>query len=203
MGDPGHVRTFDRIAPVYDAKFGKDCTAAHTAVLRQARDLALEPRSVLDIGCGTGALLEQAKRQWPSAALLGVDPAHGMLEVASGRLPGADVRLGTAEELPWADASVDLVLSTTSFGHWGDQQAGLREAGRVLRPDGTILLAEHDKPGLLMTLLLTALRRMPRLHSASQLQALVGEVELRCLRLNRVEGGFLLLELRHAKEPST
>jgi ubiquinone/menaquinone biosynthesis C-methylase UbiE len=75
--------------------------------------------------------------------MVGVDPSEGMLRVA--RRDSADqirfVQAG-AERLPFDDAHFDLVLSTTSYHHWGAQAAGLAEVARVLAPDGSFVLAD-------------------------------------------------------------
>ncbi len=49
--------------------------------------------------------------------------------------------LGAAEQLPYPDATFDLVVTTTSFDHWADQRAGLGECARVLAPGGHLVLA--------------------------------------------------------------
>nr|ABI22124.1 SAM-dependent methyltransferase [Streptomyces lavendulae] len=192
MADPGHVDTFNRIAPRYDAKFGKDCETAHTVVLDWAAQAGLEPRSVLDVGCGTGKLLEEAGRRWPQARLYGVDPADRMVEIARGRLPGAELTVGRAERLPPADASVDLVVSTTAFGHWSDAPAGLREIRRILRPGGSVMIAEHAPPGVLLRLLLKAMGRLPRLYDVDGMRTLVADAGLTPERLETVPGTFVV-----------
>jgi SAM-dependent methyltransferase len=50
---------------------------------------------------------------------------------------------GTAEHLPGPDGEFDLVVTTTSFDHWADQQAGLRECARVLTPGGCLVLVDQ------------------------------------------------------------
>jgi ubiquinone/menaquinone biosynthesis C-methylase UbiE len=121
----------------------------HKAVLAQAKKVA-EPGILLDVGCGTGRLLRAAATLWPSASLIGVDAADGMVEVARALTPEATVHLGTAETLPLPDASVDLAVSTVSFHHWGDQSAGIREIARVLRPGGHFFLADSAPPTWMM-----------------------------------------------------
>lgn len=192
MADPGHVRTFNRIAPRYDSKFGKDCEAAHDLVLALAREAALAPDAVLDIGCGTGKLLSAVAGRWPDAALHGVDPAEAMLAIAADRLPTARLGVGRAEQLPLPDASVDLVLSTTSFGHWTDAEAGLREVRRVLRPGGSVLIAEHAPPGPLLTLVLKALGRLPRLHGTEDMRTLARRAGLTPRRAEKHPGVFVV-----------
>ncbi|WP_326585321.1 methyltransferase domain-containing protein [Streptomyces sp. NBC_00487] len=198
MADPGHVRTFNRIAPRYDAKFGKDCVAAHDLVLGWAQQARLAPDTVLDIGCGTGQLLSAAAERWPGARLHGVDPAEAMLAIAGKRLPAASLHAGRAERLPLPDGGVDLVLSTTSFGHWTDAEAGLREVRRVLRPGGSVLIAEHAPPGALLTVVLKALGRLPRLYGAEEMRALVRRAGL-CPRRAETHPGVFVVT--HAVRP--
>lgn len=114
-------------------------------VLDLARSEA-DPESVLDVGCGTGRLLRKAGERWPKARLIGVDPAEGMVKNARRLVPGATFYVAMAESLPLPDASVDLVLSTTSFHHWLDQRQGISEIARVLRPGGRCLIADIMMP---------------------------------------------------------
>lgn len=91
----------------------------------------------------------------PAAQLLrGLDAAARMVEVA--RSAARDERLeftvGVAEDLPYDDASFDLLVSTTSFDHWRDQRSGLGECARVLEPQGTLVLADIFSWWLLPTL---------------------------------------------------
>jgi ubiquinone/menaquinone biosynthesis C-methylase UbiE len=67
-----------------------------------------------------------------------------MLQVAAGRAGDPRLRFAraAAERLPAADATFDLVVTTTSFDHWADQGAGLAECARVLAPGGTLVLTD-------------------------------------------------------------
>ena len=130
----------------------------HAEVVARTADLALAsakaPKRILNVGCGTGLLLRQLAQRLPHAAeLTGVDAAQGMIEAAA----TADNRLrylqGSAEMLPFEDASFDLVISTTSFDHWTDQAAGLAECHRVLEPGGRLVLADLFSLALLPTLI--------------------------------------------------
>src|SRR5260370_7298929 len=76
-----------------------------------------------------------------------------MLEMARRLTPNATFSPGMAEALPLQDASVDLALNTTSFHHWQDQAAGIREIARLLRPGGYFILAEASFPDWLGRLL--------------------------------------------------
>ncbi len=117
----------------------------HRAVL-ETIPAGFNPRSILDIGCGTGRLLRRAHQIWPDAALNGIDPTAGMVEKAHELTPGATFYIDQAESLPLPDGSIDLVLSTVSFHHWQDQALGIRQASRVLRPGGYFILADMAVP---------------------------------------------------------
>jgi ubiquinone/menaquinone biosynthesis C-methylase UbiE len=94
----------------------------------------------LDIGCGPGAALEHARGT--GARVAGVDPSPSMVARASARVPEADVRVGSAEDLPFPDDTFTVVVNVASFHHWADRDAGLREILRVLAPRGRLHIME-------------------------------------------------------------
>jgi ubiquinone/menaquinone biosynthesis C-methylase UbiE len=101
------------------------------------------PDSIIDVGCGTGRLLRAAALRWPTARLLGVDPARHMVSEAQRLNSGATFTVSRAESLPFPDGAADVILTSMSFHHWADQEAGIREAARVLRSGGSFCLADH------------------------------------------------------------
>ena len=147
-GSTNDVEHFDRWAPTYDAFWGQRYVdRVHQLMLESVlASSAPVPSAVLDVGCGTGRLLEKAGALWPAARLLGLDPARGMIEVARRRIPKATAEIASAEGLPLPEASVDLVLTCLSLHHWKDRAQGLREAARVLRPGGQLCLADITVP---------------------------------------------------------
>lgn len=94
----------------------------------------------LDVGCGPGAAVEHAAGT--GARVAGIDPSPAMVKRASKRVPSADVRVGSAEQIPFPDDSFDVVVNVSSFHHWADREAGLREVFRVLAPGGSLHIAE-------------------------------------------------------------
>jgi SAM-dependent methyltransferase len=151
------VAAFGERAPGYeDGWLGR----LHHEIAGRTAGLALAcvpaPRRILDVGCGTGYLLRRLAALAPEAAeLAGIDASPAMIEVAGAA--SADDRLrfsvGTAEQLPFPAGTFDLVVSTTSFDHWADQQAGLAECARVMAPGGCLVLADQFSALLLPTLL--------------------------------------------------
>jgi ubiquinone/menaquinone biosynthesis C-methylase UbiE len=94
----------------------------------------------LDIGCGPGAALEYAFET--GAEVVGVDPSPAMVARAQRRVPGVEVRVGSAEQLPFPDGHFTVVINVLSFHHWADREAGLREILRVLAPGGRLHVVE-------------------------------------------------------------
>ncbi|MFP3712550.1 class I SAM-dependent methyltransferase [Puerhibacterium sp. TATVAM-FAB25] len=93
---------------------------------------------VLDVGCGTGELLERLAAGGARPA--GVDPAPGMVRLARRRAPDADVVCAPFEDLPFADGAFDVVTAVNAL-QLADPEEALDEAARVLVPGGALALA--------------------------------------------------------------
>ena len=76
--------------------------------------------------------------------MIAVDPIPEMLEVLTQSLPETPALLGTAEEIPLADDSVDAVLVAQAW-HWFDPERAVKEVGRVLRPGGRLGLVWNTR----------------------------------------------------------
>jgi ubiquinone/menaquinone biosynthesis C-methylase UbiE len=145
------MELFDRWAPGYDRSILQRFmfVPVHEAVLDALGAAGAPPREVLDVGCGTGRLLETVARRWSGARLTGIDASKAMVAEARRKHEG-DARFtfeyGDAAALPLGSASCDAAFSTMSFHHWHDQASGLREVARVLRPGGLFVLADVDAP---------------------------------------------------------
>jgi SAM-dependent methyltransferase len=111
---------------------------AWAAVFDRALDLAGVTRGVrlLDIGCGSGGALALARAR--GAEVAGLDAAEALVAIARSRLPDARIACGEMEELPFADASFDIVIGINAFQFAGDPARALAEARRVCRPGGTV-----------------------------------------------------------------
>ncbi len=109
-----------------------------------AIDWLLPPgaRDVLDLGAGTGKLTTRLVER--GLDVVAVDPLAEMLEVLCTSLPDTPALLGTAEEIPLDDNSVDAVLVAQSW-HWFDPERAIPEVARVLRPGGRLGLVWNTR----------------------------------------------------------
>ena len=81
------------------------------------------------------------------ATVLAVDPSESFVTACRKRVPQADVRLGTAESLPFDDDSVDAALAQLVVHFMTDPVSGLREMARVTRPGGVVAACVWDHAG--------------------------------------------------------
>lgn len=147
MGQKALGPPSDVVAPAMDWGVGRYERTAEQ-LLPAARVVvertALQPgERVLDLGCGSGNAALLAAEQ--GADVVGVDPAHRLLDVAQARATaaGRDIRLlpGDAASLPVDDASIDAILSVFAVIFAPDVRAAAAEMARVLAPGGRIVLS--------------------------------------------------------------
>jgi len=107
----------------------------------------------LDVGCGPGPLTRVLADCLGAENVAAVDPSMPFVEACQERVPGADVRVGVGEALPFADGGFDLVLAQLVVQLMNDREAGVREMMRVARTGGTVAASVWDA------------RRMPLLRA--------------------------------------
>jgi SAM-dependent methyltransferase len=99
--------------------------------------------TIVDLGCGTGELVVALSKRLRDARIVGLDSSPSMLLWAY-RHSTTDGRLtfmtGDAAVMPFADETVDLVVSTLSLHHWEEPANVFAEIARVLRPSGVALI---------------------------------------------------------------
>ncbi len=106
--------TFSRDAADYDqsSRYAplRECYAG---IVTEAFDSSI--RTVLDVGCGTGALLSMIHKQQRSIKLFGIDLSQEMIKISEARLPrGTDLKVSDSENIPFKDGTFDLVLQPLS-----------------------------------------------------------------------------------------
>ena len=134
------VSEYNAVAASYDVRWKRYIDDSVRATLER---IQISPAArVLDVGCGTGALLRQLMHDRPGLHCSGLDASQGMLEQARQHLPKADLREGFADALPWPSAEFDLVASCNAFHFFPDRTQALREMARVLKPDGLLVITD-------------------------------------------------------------
>jgi SAM-dependent methyltransferase len=101
-------------------------------------------KTVLDVGCGAGLFCELAAAGGASVA--GLDAAPALLAIARKRVPAGDFRVGEMENLPFADATFDVVTGFNSFQYASSPVQALREAKRVVHKQGLVSVMVWGKP---------------------------------------------------------
>ena len=106
---------------------------------------AIRPgQRALDVGCGTGALTMALAARLGGGSVAGIDPSERFVAACRKRVPGADVRVGTGEELPWEDDEFDVVLAQLVVDGMNDARHGAAEMLRVARPGGVLSACVWD-----------------------------------------------------------
>ncbi len=134
---------FARIAARYDL-INRILSLGQEKRWRSRGIAMLEPGTVLDLGCGTGAT------DFRGRAVVGLDPVIEMLALS----PGRDRVVGVGEALPFGAASFDGVFSGFVFRNLASVESTLAEIHRVLRPGGSVVVIDLTRPrnGLLRAL---------------------------------------------------
>lgn len=134
--------TFQKSGADYDAFMGRYSHSLAAAFADWAG--VTGGRCALDVGCGPGALTGVLAERLGPAAVVACDPSVPFVEECRARHPGVEVSQGRAEELPYQDASQDLVLAQLVLHFVTDPEAAAREMRRVLRPGGTVAACSWD-----------------------------------------------------------
>jgi SAM-dependent methyltransferase len=161
---------------------------------------------ILDVGCGSGLLTSTLADRLGAANVAAADPSETLLAACAARVPGADVRRASAEELPWPDASFDAVLSQLVLNFVADADKAVAEMCRVTAPGGIVASCTWDYAGgmrMLRTFWDAAAELDPRApdessmryRSAEELESLWGrggleDVETGPLEVEVAYGGF-------------
>lgn len=134
------IATFDEHAEQYDAWFDRH-REIYLAELAAVRELIPVGGKGVEIGIGTGRFAG------PLGIPVGVEPSPRMAELA--RRHGLLVFEATAEALPFSDGEFDFVLMVTVICFLDDVELALREAHRVLRPEGALVIGFIDRESAL------------------------------------------------------
>jgi phosphatidylethanolamine/phosphatidyl-N-methylethanolamine N-methyltransferase len=135
--------SYKRWAGVYDRVFGAVLQDGRNKLLQQVAKL--QPKSILEIGVGTGLLLPHYP---PNARVVGIDVSEDMLAIARERiakqnLTNARVQLADGESLPFADGEFECVVLPYVISVTPDPKAIIQQAIRLCSDTGHIIIANH------------------------------------------------------------
>lgn len=150
------VSMFDEIAKNYDVANRVLSMGIDKSWRRNACNLAFSLYdkttidAIVDVACGTGDMiyfwLESGRRNGIEITKIGgIDPSSGMLDVAKKKMPQIEFTQGSADELPLADNSVDIISISYGIRNVVNREEALKEFQRVLKPNGLLVILEFTK----------------------------------------------------------
>jgi ubiquinone/menaquinone biosynthesis C-methylase UbiE len=152
---------------------------------------------VLDVACGAGGLAIEVA---PTVKrVVGVDLSEGMLEIARLRLRDADLDRSLvdiefvrapSDDLPFPDESFSAVVCTTALHHFPDPQRSINEMGRVLQPEGRVVIGDMARDAITTKVADPLMRRFEKGH--------VGLQRMRDIESMLASAGLRVTHARHA-----
>ena len=141
---------FDRQAAEYDERntvyYSREGKISCRDIAERLKDVPYE--SLLDVGCGTGFLLDILSKR-KSARYVGLDLSVEMIKMAEKkRIAGAVFVNGSSDRLPFSDSEFDVVTCSQSFHHYPRPDRAMSEAYRVLKKGGIYILSDTGIGGI-------------------------------------------------------
>ena len=141
---------FDRQAAEYDERdtvyYSREGKISCRDIAERLKDVPYE--SLLDVGCGTGFLLDILSKR-KSARYVGLDLSVEMIKMAEKkRIAGAGFVNGSSDRLPFSDSEFDVVTCSQSFHHYPKPDRAMSEAYRVLKKGGIYILSDTGIGGI-------------------------------------------------------
>jgi ubiquinone/menaquinone biosynthesis C-methylase UbiE len=133
--DPEVATAFEWVTRMPQMRWIRNFVVSHATMLKKHGE-------AVDVGCGAGQLVMEIAQKAPGLHVTGIDLSETMLAGARQSAQQADLqgrvdfRAGNAEQIPFPDQSVDLVISTASLHHWTNPLKVFNEIDRVLKPGG-------------------------------------------------------------------
>ena len=142
------IQQFDIWAKDFDRKGFLPFYFSNKAVFNVINPI--DGETILDIGCGTGILLNQLYKTMKNLKLYGLDISSGMVNVSKSKLGrNATICQGTADTLPYPDNFFNCVTCATSFHHYQNPERSICEMLRVLIPGGRLIILDPYIDGFL------------------------------------------------------
>jgi ubiquinone/menaquinone biosynthesis C-methylase UbiE len=184
---------FNLWAPFYDCLL---TTVFYQAIHQRLLEFVelKENAAVLDLGCGTGRLMNRLVAEFPNVSAIGLDLSPSMLNEARARNQYHKRLIfvsGRAESLSFADEQFDAVFCTMSFLHYPDPQQVFHQVSRVLANGGRFYLVDAYRGEHNFSSFIPWIGEM-RLYNRQQREQLGTEAGLSCLAHRYLMPGILL-----------
>lgn len=149
------IKEFTKAAKIYDSNHAgiyEMCKDEYPFVAEELKNIEFD--NLLDVGCGTGPMIELFVQEFPNKEYTGLDLTPKMIEVASQKnLPQTTFIVGDSENLPFEDESFDVITCTNSFHHYPNPQVFFNEVRRVLKKDGYLVLRDYTSNNFMIWLM--------------------------------------------------
>ena len=134
--------------PIYNSLIFKAASELHQGFVREIQPLG--NARILDVGSGPGLVALLLAQENPTVSVVGIDYSPTQVRAANrlrirNEIQNCSFRQCDAMDLPFKDASFDIVISWASIKHWPNVKRGLQEIRRVLMPNGFAFIAEADR----------------------------------------------------------
>jgi len=188
------IREFTKAAKVYDsghAGIYEMCKDDYPPILEELKKI--EFNDLLDVGCGTGPMIELLTEEYPDRHYVGMDLTPKMIEVANAKgLKNAEFIVGDSEDMPFENESFDVLICANSFHHYPDPQKFFNEVKRVLRPNGVLVLRDYTSYPFVIWLMNHTEMPLANMIGHGDVKAYtIDEVKTFCekagLKINRIE----------------
>lgn len=192
------IKEFTEAARIYEsghAGLYEMCKDDYPLLLAELEHEPFE--TLLDVGCGTGAVIELLHGEHPEVHCHGLDLTPEMISVAQSKsLENCQFTVGDAEALPFEDRSFDAVITSNSFHHYPHPERFFAEVYRALQPGGRLILRDYTSNDFVVWLMNTF--EMP-------LANLFGHGDVRILKVSvframAEKAGFDVLSLEAQKK---
>lgn len=173
------IKEFTKAAEIYDsghAGIYEMCKDDYPPILEELKKVDFE--NLLDVGCGTGPMIELLTQEYPDKHYIGLDLTPKMIETANAkRLPNTTFMVGDSENLPFEDESFDVVICANSFHHYPNPQRFFDGVRRVLRPGGYLILRDYTSSAFVVWLMN---------HIEMPIANLIGHGDVRCYTVKKI-----------------
>lgn len=104
--------------------------------------------AVLDVGCGTGTILQRISEKTAIAGY-GIDVEANMIVEAKKKCPDMDIQVSACEHTPFDNQQFDVITACMAYHHFSDKKGFAKEAARILKPGGVLYVADPRFPWII------------------------------------------------------